>query len=195
MRAMTRAMSSSATDRATAYAEAVVAGQIIAGPHVRNACRRHLDDLAKGGDRGLRFDPSLASRAIRFFEEKLKLSEGQFEGKPFRSQPAQDFIIGCLFGWQRESEDFGWVRRFRRAYIEQGKGNGKSPLAGGIGLYGLTADDEPGAEIYAAGATKDQAGILFRDAVKMRNASPDLAKRLKSSGGAGREYNLAYLAK
>jgi hypothetical protein len=25
------------------------------------------------------------------------------------------------------------TRRFRRAYIEQGKGNGKSPLAGGIG--------------------------------------------------------------
>lgn len=188
-------MSSSEIDRATAYAEAVVAGEIIAGPHVRNACRRHLDDLAKGGDRGLRFDPSLASRALRFFEEKLKLSEGQFEGKPFRSHPAQDFIIGSLFGWQRESEDHGWVRRFRRAYIEQGKGNGKSPLAGGIGLYGLMADGEAGAEIYAAGATKDQAGILFRDAIKMRNQSPDIAKRTKPSGGEGKEYNLAYLAK
>lgn len=191
----TMAMSSSTTDRATAYARAVIAGEIIAGPHVRNACRRHIDDLAKGGDRGLRFDAALADRAIRFFETTLKLSEGQFEGKPFQSQPAQDFIIGSLFGWQRESEDFGWVRRFRRAYIEQGKGNGKSPLAGGIGLYGLTADDEAGAEIYAAGATKDQAGILFRDAVKMVGQSPELAKRLKASGGVGREYNLAYLAK
>lgn len=190
-----KAMSSSTTDRATAYARAVIAGEIIAGPHVRNACRRHVDDLAKGGDRGLRFDAELADRAIRFFETTLKLSEGQFEGKPFRSQPAQDFIIGSLFGWQRLSEDHGWIRRFRRAYIEQGKGNGKSPLAGGIGLYGLTADGEPGAEIYAAGATKDQAGILFRDAVKMVGQSPELAKRLKASGGAGREYNLAYLAK
>lgn len=188
-------MSSSETDRATDYARAVTDGKIVAGPHVRNACRRHLDDLAKGGDRGLRFDPALASRAIRFFEEKLKLSEGQFEGKPFKSHPAQDFIIGSLFGWQRESADFGWVRRFRRAYIEQGKGNGKSPLAGGIGLYGLMADNEAGAEIYAAGATKDQAGILFRDAVKMRGQSPDIAKRTKTSGGEGREYNLAYLAK
>lgn len=188
-------MSSSTTDRATAYARAVIAGDIIAGPHVRNAARRHIDDLAKGGDRGLRFDAGLADRAIRFFETTLKLSEGQFDGQPFRSQPAQDFIIGSLFGWMRLSEDHGEVRRFRRAYIEQGKGNGKSPLAGGIGLYGLTADGEPGAEIYAAGATKDQAGILFRDAVKMVGQSPELAKRLKASGGAGREYNLAYLAK
>lgn len=192
---MTRKLTSSSTDRATAYAEAVVGGEIVAGPHVRNACRRHLDDLEKGGARGLRFDEEKAVRALRFFEDRLRLSEGQFEGRPFRAEPAQAFIIGSLFGWQRLSVDHGWIRRYRRAYIEQGKGNGKSPLAGGIGLYGLTADDEAGAEIYAAGATKDQAGILFRDAVKMKDQSPELAKRVSSSGGPGREYNLAYLAK
>lgn len=181
------------TDRATAYAEAVVAGEIIAGPHVRNACRRHLDDLKTGEARGLRFDEDIADRALRFFEKKLKLSEGQFEGRAFNVHPAQAFIIGSIFGWQRESVDHGWVRRFRRAYIEQGKGNGKSPLAGGIGLYGLMADGEAGAEIYAAGATKDQAGILFRDAIKMRDQSPDIRSRTKPSGGEGKEYNLAYL--
>lgn len=160
---------------------------------MRNACQRHLDDLEKGEARSLRYNEELAARALRFFETKLKLSEGQFDGKPFKAHPAQAFIIGSLFGWQKLSDDHGWVRRFRRAYIEQGKGNGKSPLAGGIGLYGLTADGEAGAEIYAAGATKDQAGILFRDAVKMKDQSPDLAKRVKSSGGPGREFNLAYL--
>jgi len=178
--------SSLTTDRATAYAERVVAGDIIAGPHVRNACRRHLDDLKRDD---IRYDPEAAARALRFFETKLKLSEGQFEGKPFRSEPPQDFIIGSIFGWKR----LDGTRRFRRAYIEQGKGNGKSPLAGGIGLYGLMADGEPGAEIYSAGATKEQAGILFRDAVKMVDKSPDLDRRLKRSGGPGREYNLAYL--
>lgn len=188
-------MSSSAIDRATAYAEAVVAGEILAGPHVRNACRRHIHDLEHEEERGLHYDPEIADRALRFFETKLKLSEGQFEGRPFRSEPAQDFIIGSLFGWQRLSDVHGWVRRFRRAYVEQGKGNGKSPLAGGIGLYGLMADGEAGAEIYAAGATKDQAGILFRDAIKMRDKSPDIATRTKTSGGEGKEFNLAYLAK
>lgn len=178
--------SSLETDRATAYAKRVVAGEIVAGPHVRNACRRHLDDLKR---EDVQYDTELAARALRFFETKLKLSEGQFEGKPFKSEPAQDFIIGSLFGWKRQDG----TRRFRRAYIEQGKGNGKSPLAGGIGLYGLMADREAGAEIYSAGATKDQAGILFRDAVKMVDQSPDLKKRLKPSGGPGREYNLAYL--
>lgn len=182
-------------DRATSYAQAVVAGDIIAGPHVRNACRRHLDDLINGEARNLKYDEVISSRAIRFFEEKLKLSEGQFEGKNFVAHESQAFIIGSLFGWQKLSVDHGWVRRFRRAYIEQGKGNGKSPLAGGIGLYGLMADNEFGAEIYSAGATKDQAAILFRDAVKMRNQSSDIESRTKTSGGAGKEYNLAYIAK
>lgn len=176
------------TDRVTAYANAVIAGEIIAGPHVRNACRRHLDDLKR---EDIQFSVEHAHRAIRFLETKLRLSEGQFEGRAFKCQPAQDFIMGSIFGWLR----LDGTRRFRRAYIEQGKGNGKSPLAGGIGLYGLMADGEAGAEIYSAGATKEQAGILFRDAVKMVDKSPDLDKRLKRSGGPGREYNLAYLQK
>lgn len=177
---------SSLADRATAYAEGVVAGEIVAGPHVRNACRRHLDDLKRSE---ISWDLPAAERAWRFYETKLKLSEGQFENQAFSLAPAQAFIVGCLFGWKK-ADGF---RRFRRAYIEQGKGNGKSPLVGGIGLYGLMADGEAGAEIYSAGATKEQAGVLFRDAVKMVRKSPDLDKRLKMSGGEGREFNVAYL--
>jgi phage terminase large subunit-like protein len=183
--------SSLTTDRATLYAERVLAGEIVAGPHVRNACRRHFDDLGKAGERGLVYSPESAGRALRFFEDKLKLSEGQFEGRAFKLQPAQDFKIGSIFGWKRADG----TRRFRRAYIEEGKGNGKSPFAGGIGLYGLMADGEAGAQIYSAGATKDQAGILFRDAVAMVDKSPDLNARLQRSGGPGKEFNLAYLAK
>ncbi|AHE55529.1 terminase large subunit [Sphingomonas sanxanigenens] len=178
-------------DRATAYAERVLAGLVVAGPHVRNACRRHIDDLDRGSDRGLSLDLESADRAIRFFETKLRLSEGQFEDAPLILHESQAFKVGSIFGWKRD----GGVRRFRRAYIEEGKGNGKSPIAGGVGLYGMMADGEAGAEIYAAGATKDQAGILFRDAVNMVDKSPDLKKRIKQSGGAGRVYNLAYLAK
>ncbi|MGC2853946.1 terminase large subunit [Novispirillum sp. DQ9] len=178
------------TDRATAYARAVLAGEIVAGPHVRNACRRHLDDMAVGHERGLSWDLEAAGHAWAWFEGVLKLSEGQFEGKPLRLHPSQAFIIGSIFGWKRADG----TRRFRRAYIEQGKGNGKSPLAGGIGLYGMTADKEPGAQVYAAAAKKDQAGILFQDACKMVRRSPALLKRLTFSGGLGREFNIAHHA-
>ncbi len=185
----TRSQSTSA-DRVKAYATAVVAGEIVAGPHVRNACKRHLLDLKEGKKRGLYFDIEAAERVFGFFENVLKLSEGQFEGLPFNLHPSQAFIIGSIFGWKQKDGR----RRFRRAYIEQGKGNGKSPLAGGIGLYGLAAAGEAGAQVYAAAAKRDQAGILFADAVKMVKQSPGLAKRLEFSGGDGREFNIAYLA-
>ena len=137
---------------------------------------------------GIWFDVEAADRAFGFFEGVLKLSEGQFEGQPFILHTSQAFIIGSLFGWKRADG----TRRFRRAYIEQGKGNGKSPLAGGIGILGLAADGEAGAQVYAAAAKREQAGILFADAVKMVKQSPALAKRLEFSGGAGREFNIAH---
>jgi len=168
------------------YAEAVLTGDIVAGPWVRHAARRHFDDLKVGHERGLWFDKEAAQKSIDFFEELLFLSEGQFEGKPFILDPSQVFKVGSLFGWKREDG----ARRFRRAYVEEGKGNGKSPLAGGIGLIGLCADGEQGAQVYAAAAKREQAEILFRDAVKMRDGSRELKKRLGTYGGVGRETRI-----
>lgn len=191
MASLSRKLTSSSeqTDRATDYAERVCAGEIVAGPHVRNAARRHLDDLARGWQRGLSYDDDAAAKAIRFFETRLRLNGGQFEGLPFNLHESQAFKIGSLFGWKRADGS----RRFRRAFIEEGKGNGKSPLAAGIGLYGLMADDEAGAEVYSVAANRDQAAILFRDAVAMVDQSPDLSKRITQSGGKGKVYNLAFL--
>lgn len=188
-KATTASTERTALERVSAYAQAVIDGRIVAGPHVRNACRRHFDDLAKGKSRGIHWDDAAARRVFNFFERKLKLSEGQFDNQPFVLQPMQEFILGSLFGWKRADGS----RRFRRAYIEAGKGCGKSPLVGGIGLYGLVYDNEPGAQVYAAAATKEQASILFKDAVKMYRQSPDLSAKLKPSGGFEREYNLAHL--
>ena len=165
-------------DPVAEYAEAVVSGRIVAGPHVRATCRRHLRDLESGAARGLTWDLAAAEYAIGFFPAVLRLSEGQFEGRPFELHESQQFIVGSLFGWKRADG----TRRFRRAYIEEGKGNGKSPLAGGIGLLGMVADSEPGAQVYAAAAKMEQARILFEDAVKMVRQSPALEDRITPSG-------------
>ena len=177
---------SSSNDETRAYAEAVRDGKVIAGPHVRDACARHLRDLSEAGDRGLSFDGKRASEAFRFFRQILCLNGGQFEGQAFELHPSQKFIVGSIFGWVRADG----TRRFRTAYIEQGKGNGKSPLVAGIGLMMLIADQEPRAEVYAFATKKDQAMILFRDAVAMVDQSPELDQMLKRSGGKGSEWNI-----
>lgn len=220
-----------ALEKVNYYARSVLDGSIVAGPHVRNSCRRHFSDLDSGHERGLFFDVKAADHKFRFFEEGLTLSDGQFEGKPFRMSPMQHFIIGSLFGWKVVDPDDPdaveeWaaagkpdynakdkryyagmtfrngfakfrkkkaVRRFRRAFIEMGKGNGKSPLAGGIGLIGLVADDEPGSQVYAAAAKKEQAQILYQDACKMVRRSPELAPPfIEFSGSEGKEYNMLH---
>ncbi|HZP94297.1 MAG TPA: terminase TerL endonuclease subunit [Burkholderiales bacterium] len=159
------------TSAVTEYAERVVEGDIVAGRLVRLSCERHLRDL--NNDRGLRFDDDAAQFALDFFPTVLRLAEGEFAGQPFILQPFQQFIIGSLFGWKGPDG----YRRFRTAYIETGKGNGKTPLAAGTGLLGMAADGEPGAEIYAAAVTRDQAKILFSDAEKMAHASPSLSAK------------------
>lgn len=180
---------SGGADPVERYARAVVSGELVAGPHVRGACQRHLDDLVHGGARGLRFDTEQAARAINFFPDILRLTGGEYDGIAYQLLDWQQFIVGSIFGWKGADG----YRRFRTAYVETGKGSGKSPLAAGIGLYGLMADDEAGAEVYAAATKKDQAMILFRDAVAMVDQSPELAARILKSGTGLNVWNLAWL--
>jgi phage terminase large subunit-like protein len=180
-------LTSISTDPVADYARSVVEGAILAGPLVRFACKRHLEDLEQQDQRALDWRQDKADRAIGFFRDVLCLNGGEFEGVPFELEPFQKFIVGNLFGWYGADG----YRRFRRAYIEIGKGNGKSPLAAGIGLYMLTADQEARAEVYAAAAKKDQALILFRDAVVMVDKSPMLSRQLKKYGG-GTPWNLLH---
>ena len=184
----TRSPATSA-DPVTWYAREVVAGTRIAGPHVRAQCARHLRDVEEGGKRGLVWDVAAALKAIGFYEDVLKLNGGDFEGLPFKLLPWQKFVVGSIFGWMT---DDGY-RRFRVVYGETAKGSGKSPLAAGVGMKGLVADGESRAEIYAAATKKDQAMILFRDAVAMHDQSPELRKRLTKSGVGEKAWNLAYL--
>ena len=172
-------------DPAEKYAKAVVNKRKIAGPHVRAACQRHLDDLKR---KDVWYDRDAADWVVDFFRDVLTLKEGKFEGLPFVLDAHQEFIVRNLFGWKKPADEDNpknrktWRRRYRRAYIEIAKGNGKSPLLAGLGLYGLLADGESGAQIYSAAATKDQARIVFDDAVSMVQESPALSRRLLMSG-------------
>ena len=177
-------------DPVTEYAQSVVDGVRVAGPHVRGQCARHLRDLKEGAKRGLAWNVEESNKALRFYSNVLKLNGGGFEGKPFELLPWQKFVVGSLFGWK----GVDGYRRFRVAYVETAKGSGKSPLAAGIGMKGLVADNEPRAEVYSAATKKDQAMILFRDAVAMVDQSPELSKRLTKSGTGERCWNLAYMA-
>jgi phage terminase large subunit-like protein len=182
-----------------------VAGEIVAGRYVVAACQRHRTDLARAGydDHGqpmpapsgdlrspisdLRaaaaapvWSESIAEAYLGFFEEVLYLKEDT----PFRLDEFQAFIIGSLFGWHTRDELGQLRRRFRTAYIEIGKANGKTPLAAGIGLAGLIVDAEHAPEVYSFAAAKEQARICFDDAAQMVAASPELRGQIQILTGS-----------
>lgn len=159
-----------ADDPATLYALGVVDGKIVAGEFVKAACRRHLKDLDEGSARGLRFDADRAKHKCGFFPAVLTVTEGVAAGKPFKLLPWHEFVIASLHGWRREDG----LRRFRMAWLETGKGQAKSPLMAGIGVDMMGFDGKDRSEVYAIAGDRDQANVLFKDAVAMCRATiPD----------------------
>lgn len=144
------------------YAEQVRSGAILVCEYVRLAVERYYADLDRALDEGRYFDKKAAMRAIHFIE-KLKHTKGEWAGQRFRLEPWQQFVLWNIFGWKNADG----TRRFRYAYIEIARKNGKTALSAGIGLYMLFADGESRPEVYSAATVKDQAKICFSDAVEI----------------------------
>jgi phage terminase large subunit-like protein len=157
------------------YAHDVTTGKIVACAFVIAACARQLADLERWRDkegapflwnprmldsRGREYTP--ADRVCRFIE-RLPHVKGDLAGTPIRLEPWQVFALSTAFGWIKPDGR----RRFRRVYIEVPRGNGKSALSSAVGLYMLTQDEEPGAEVYSFATTQDQAKIVWGDARRM----------------------------
>lgn len=149
------------------YAVDVDDGTIPAGQWVRKACRRFLDDLTHGHERGLALDVDKAQDVLDFYDHVPHI-QGEWAGQPITPSPWEVFILINLFGWVWA--DSG-LRRFRQAYIEVARKNGKSTFVAPLGLYMLRWDHEPGAQIYSAATSRDQARIVFDTARDMTRHS------------------------
>lgn len=163
-----------------AYALEVVAGQVPAGKYHRLACVRHLKDRQREGEPGFpyRFDLAKAERFFRF-SAKLKHYKGKWAGQFIVLRPYQLFRLGCIFGWVHT--DTG-LRRFRQAYNELPRKNGKSLEAAVVALYVTFYTGEAGAEGYCAATKRDQASIVFNDCKKLILSS-GLKTRIKVQVG------------
>ena len=148
------------------YAEQVRDGRILVCEYVRLAVRRYYADLDRALERGWHFDRRAALRASGFIE-RLKHTKGEWAGSRFRLEPWQHFVLWNIFGWKNADG----TRRFRYAYIEIARKNGKTALSAGVGLYMLFADGESRPEVYSAATVKDQAKICFADAVEIVRAT------------------------
>ena len=157
------------------YIREVTSGKVPVCKMVKLAVKRHVSDLkkSKAGTFPYYFDQKKAQSAIIFFS-LLVHTKGKLAGQKLKPEPWQQFIIAMIYGWRRVDNN---KRRFRKAYIQVARKNGKSFLAAGVSLYDLIT--EPGAEVYSAATKKDQARIVFDDAKKTVQYSKDLKKYIK----------------
>lgn len=126
------------------------------------------------------FDEAKGNRPIEFIEKFCKHSKGKWIGKPVTLELFQKAKIQLAFGWiERETNK----RRYREVVDIRARKCGKSTETAGVGLYSLIGDGEGGGEIYCTANKKDQAALIFNEAVNMRSQSPALRSVTKKRQG------------
>ena len=117
-----------------------------------------------------------ANHILEFAENYCRHSKGKFGGKRVELELWEKAHLATIFGFIDDEGN----RKYRESLLIVGKKNGKSLLASVVGLYMLTADGEPGPEVYAVATKKDQSKIIWLESKKMVNKSPSLKKRVKT---------------
>jgi phage terminase large subunit-like protein len=125
------------------------------------------------------FDEDAVDRVIAAYSS-LQHTQGEWAGRPLKPDPWQvAYYIAPVFGWKRRNSRGRWVRVIRTAYVDVSRKNGKTTIAGGTAIYLTCADGEPGAQVYAAAAGKDQARYCFDPVKALAEKSKKLAPFVK----------------
>lgn len=120
------------------------------------------------------YDPYEANRVVRWIETFCRHKKGEFAGQPFILAPWQKRLVRELFGW------FGvnGLRKYREAWIEVPRKNGKSTLVAAIALYLTIGDHEPAAEVYSVAGSHDQAALVYSDSCAMVDMDASLSDQV-----------------
>lgn len=123
------------------------------------------------------YSPNRADHVVVFFEQYLRHSKGKMGGKPVILELWEKAMLSAQYGFI----NIEGIREYTRCILIVGKKNGKSFISSGEGLYLLSADGEPGPEVYSVATKRDQAKIIWDESRRMRNKSPALAKRIRAT--------------
>jgi phage terminase large subunit-like protein len=152
------------------YLDAILRGSEKASAKVRAVYEREVGWM-DSPPAGFAFDENAGLRPIEFIERFCKHSKGKWGGAPIELEPFQKAKLQLVYGW-KETET--GKRRFREVVDIRGRKCGKSTETAGVELYAMIADGESGAEVYCTANKKDQAKLIFDEAVNMRAQSREL---------------------
>ena len=141
------------------------------------ACQRFLHDIERQGTDEFPYE-FIPERAIRFIDwcSLYKHTKGILVGKYINlyDVPVLLFIFSNIYGWYHVATG---IRRFNKVYWQVARKNAKSQMLALVGTYELMAFDESGDEVnevYCAATKREQAQIVFKEAVYMLKRCPEV---------------------
>lgn len=149
-------------NRAIKYAEDVVAGLVIIGEDVVNACRRFLADLQREDLEFRTNDPDAACTIMEglLVHRKGETLDGEpLLGKPFRLEPFEIFIVYNLLGFYYAGTN---ERRYKEAFIMIARKNGKTSFIAALAFAVSIIQRRSGATVYVVAAALKQALESFK---------------------------------
>ena len=156
------------------YWEKIQKKEILVCDKLYRTYRKVVRDIQSPGI--YHYSTKRANHILEFAENYCRHSKGKFGGKRVELELWEKAHLATIFGFIDDEGN----RKYRESLLIVGKKNGKSLLASVVGLYMLTADGEPGPEVYAVATKKDQSKIIWLESKKMVNKSPSLKKRVKT---------------
>lgn len=160
------------------YYSQIKDGKVTVSRKVQRIYQKLAEDLSgsTGADGTMyHYSPSRANHILEFAENYCRHSKGKLGGQLVVLELWEKAMLAAMFGF---IDDEG-RRRYREVVLIVAKKNGKSLISSIVGLYLQVGDGEPGAEVYAVATKKDQAKIIWGEAKRMVNKSPELRKLIK----------------
>ena len=160
------------------YYERIKSGDEVVSRKIARVYRKLAEDLSGsvGADGTVyHYSHSRANHILEFAENYCRHSKGKLGGQLVVLELWEKAMLAAMFGF---IDDEG-RRRYREIILIVAKKNGKSLIGSIVGLYLQVGDGEPGAEVYAVATKKDQAKIIWGEAKRMVNKSPELRRIIK----------------
>lgn len=157
------------------YWNKIQSGEIVACRRLKQQYQKIIDELDSPRDPWV-FDLQRATQPIEFIERFCKHSKGKWIGQPVKLELFQKAKIQATYGFIHKETG---LRRCREVFTLVARKNGKSTEKAATGLYMLIGDGEGGSEVYSLATKKDQARLVFTEAVNMVSQSPALSKHTK----------------
>lgn len=96
-----------------------------------------------------------------FIETHCRITRGDATGQLMQLLPFQRDLLDEVFALRDDGK-----RRYRRAYVQVARKNGKTSLWAAVSLYEAVTG-EPGGEVYYVAGSRDQARRAFEEATRM----------------------------